>query len=41
MIGDNLTIFPLFQTFDESVRAKLECLKFVVIKDYSHNVEIF
>ena len=40
MMGD-VDLFSIFRTFDENLKAKLKCVKFVVTEDYFHNVEIF
>ena len=38
---DDVNLFFIFRASDEKVRAKLKCVKLVVIEGYSHNVETF
>ena len=37
VVGD-VNLFSIFRAFHENVKAKLKCVKYVVIEDYSHNV---
>ena len=36
VVGD-VNLFSIFWASDENVKAKLKCVKLVVIEDYSHN----
>ena len=37
MVGD-VNLFFILRAFGENVNAKLKCVKYVVMKDYSHKV---
>ena len=38
MVADDVNLFSIFRASDENAKAKLKCVKFVLIEDYSHNV---
>ena len=38
MVVGNINLFSIFRASDKNVKAKLKCVKFVLIEDYSHNV---
>ena len=38
MVVGDVNFISIFGASDENVKAKFECLKFVLIEDYSHNV---
>ena len=33
-----VNLFSIFRACEENVKAKLKCVKYVVMEDYSHNV---